>query len=347
MANSSLTAIRTKIRRLTRSQSSSQVSDAEINEYVNTFIQYDLPSELRLIDNKKTFKFYTRPNQDKYETLNLVPGPGVDPLSQYKQIETATFGPVYVGGYRVSFSQSKEEFYARWPFFNQQLQIATGDGVTTNFTGTLANIPVLPNNVVFSSIDTSGLQLVLQDTPVLTLLGVPTNDGNLQVPAIDPAVFIIDVANTINYVTGVYNITFATAPAAGQPVYILAYPYVATRPTSMLFFDNTFFLRPVPNIPYPVEIEVYIRPTELLANNDTPDLEQWWQYIAYGAAIKLLQDKSDTDTVQQIFPEFKRQELMVLRRTLVQQGEDRAATIYSQQTSLSGAPWGWWNGFGN
>ena len=40
MADSTLNAIRIKIRRITRSPSPSQISDATIDEYVNTFIHY-------------------------------------------------------------------------------------------------------------------------------------------------------------------------------------------------------------------------------------------------------------------------------------------------------------------
>jgi hypothetical protein len=99
----------------------------------------------------------------------------------------------------------------------------------------------------------------------------------------------------------------------------------------MLYFDDAFVLRPVPDKVYPVEFEVYRRPSELLAVNASPELEQWWQYIAYGAAKKIFEDQSDMDSVQQIMPEFKQQERLVLRRTIVQQTNERVATIYTDQ----------------
>jgi hypothetical protein len=113
----------------------------------------------------------------------------------------------------------------------------------------------------------------------------------------------------------------------------------------MLFFHDTFTFRPVPDQVYPVQMEVYYRPTELLASNQSPELEEWWQYIAYGAAIKLLQDRSDFDSVQQLLPEYKNQERLCLRRTIVQQTEERTATIYINSLSGSGGQnWGQ-NGF--
>jgi hypothetical protein len=68
MADSSLVAIRTKVRRLTRSPSTAQISDAQIDEYVNTFIQYDFPEQIRLSALRTVLTFYTQPGVDVYET---------------------------------------------------------------------------------------------------------------------------------------------------------------------------------------------------------------------------------------------------------------------------------------
>jgi hypothetical protein len=81
-------------------------------------------------------------------------------------------------------------------------------------------------------------------------------------------------------------------------------------------------------------MEVDRQPTELLAANTSPDIEQWWQYIAYGAAKKILEDRMDMETVAKIAPEFKMQERLALRRTLVQNKSQRTPTIYTEQASL-------------
>lgn len=68
MANSTLAAIQTKVRRLTRTPSTAQLSVADLNEYINTFILYDFPEHLRLFDLRTTFTFTTQPFQDTYPT---------------------------------------------------------------------------------------------------------------------------------------------------------------------------------------------------------------------------------------------------------------------------------------
>lgn len=322
MADSTLNAIRIKIRRLTRSPSEAQIMDAQIDEYINTFIQYDFPEHLRLFNLRETHTFYAEAYIDTY-TTNSFPN---TPLFDFKQIYLTVHDPVYVAGYQVKFSQDRNEYFRWWPFNNDIRQIDMGDGVTFTYTGTLPAIPVLRNNVTFTAINSVNQTLNLND------------DGNGNI------VGDIGVGpNTIDYVTGVFTITFSAPPGPNQPIWAETVPYQPSRPTSILFFQDTFTLRPVPDKGYPVQFEVYRRPTELLATNQSPELEEWWQYIAYGAAKKVFEDRSDGDSVDLIMPEFKKQETLVLRRTIVQQTKERTSTIYSDSIDQGVGPtynWG-------
>jgi len=313
MADSTLAAVRTKVRRLTRSPSTTQLSNADIDEYVNTFIQYDFPEHLKLHTLRDNFVFYTEPDVDTY-------GTGVvDP-----DVYINTDKPVYVAGRPVVFSQSQEQFYNMYPKQNQISSIGTtGDGVTVAFNGTLSAIPVLKNHVMFSSIDATNDGLELHDDGAGNLTG----DGN----------------GTINYLTGAYTLNFGVAPAAGTAIESQTVPYRAAQPDTILYFKNEIIMRPVPDKPYRVELQVYIRPTELLAAGNSPDLEQWWQYIAYGAAKKVFEDRSDLESTALLMPEFKKQEALVLRRAIVQQTKERTSTIYTQQLDQDFKGFGWRN----
>ncbi len=324
MADSTLLAIRNKVRRLTRSPSVAQITDAEINEYVNTFVLYDFPEHLRLFSLRKTFTFYTDPGTDVYETGSTA----TSPLTDFNNTYITTHDPVYVAGYKALFTQSRDQFYGMYPFTNSIVSTGkTGDGVTTAFSGTLSSVPVLKNNVLFVSVNSVGDGLKLFDdgaSPTGTLSG--------------------DGTGFITYETGSYILNFSSAPANGETIYSETVPYVAARPDAILYFDNTFIVRPVPDKVYPIVMEVYKQPTALLAGA-SPDLEQWWQYIAYGAAKKVFEDRTDSESIQDIMPEFKQQEALVLRRTIVQQTKDRVATIYTEGIG-SGYGAGWWSGNG-
>lgn len=344
MAQVTLGDMIVKVRRLARVLTAAQVSDADIINYINLGILYDFPSELKLFNLRKTFTFYTAPNIDTYgnNTVNAN-----EPMFNFNNFILQSSDPVYIAGYPSTFCQSRQEFFNYWPIVQIRQILAVGDGVTTNFTGTLPQIPVLQNQVQFTSIDVNGLGTGLTAYAVIGANGLQTQDGNLYDinGPINMAPIVVIPTNTINFVTGVYNITFTTAPASGENMYVLAVQYAPARPQAVLFFDQTFTVRPIPDGVYPVIIESQVRPTALIANNQVPELEQWFEYICYLAARKVCQDRNDLDTVTMLQPEFERQEAMVLRRTLIQQGDKRSATIYSSQSSLSGTYGPWYRRF--
>lgn len=352
MADSTLTAIRTKVRRLTRSLSTAQLSEAQLDEYINTFVLYDFPEHLRLFNLRRTFEFFTEPFIDVYETSDDVN----NPLFNFKNKYITVHPPIYIAGYEALFCEDRNQFFGIYPMINSIASIgATGDGATLQFTGVVntqqANIPnnliqnilLLRNNVLFSSIDANGNGLAMIDFPINPTI------GNLYIPGESPISEVLqDPNNYINYVTGQFVVTFNTAPATGVPINSQTVLVQPSLPQSMLFFDGKFTLRPVPDMPYRVQMEVYVRPVELLANNQSPDLQEWWQYIAYGAAKKVFEDKMDTESIQQIIPEFKKQENLIQRRTIVQQTSQRTSTIYSEQNSTAGAYGaGWFSGGGS
>jgi hypothetical protein len=334
-ATNNLDTIRQKVRRLTRSPSEASLSTADIDQYINTFILYDMPQHLRLFDLHTTLTFFTEPFIDTYSTNTTDP---TNALYDFKNKYINVIQPIYIAGYKVWLSESREQFFNVYPMINSISLQASGDGVTTSFVGNVNNNGnpnnafnaspnyILANQVLFSSIDSNNLGLELHDDGLGNLIG--------------------DGSGTINYITGAFSLTYSRAPGAGIPINSQTVPYVPSLPQAVCFFDDYFILRPVPDQPYRVNMEVFIQPTQLLTSSDDPDINQWWQYYAYGAAKKVFEDRMDTDSIQQIMPEFKKQESLVLRKTIVQQTSQRTATIYGEQTGNNGSynGWGWGGG---
>jgi hypothetical protein len=360
---STLANIQTKVRRLTRNPSASQLSDDDLNQYINTFTVYDMPEHLRLFNLRTTFTFYCSPYIDTYVTDTSIPA--TDPLYDFQNRYLTIHPPVYIAGYQSFFSQSREQFYSIYPLVNSINSIGTaGDGATTQFTGVVnpqglttpvpfpngqnQQVVLLRDNVLFSSVNTAGMGLSLVDVPVVDAgTGYQTTNGNLYIPGQEPVIppTVVDPNNTINYLTGVFTLTFLTAPRSGQPIDSQIIPLNAALPQAMLFYDNKFVLRPIPDQPYAINFEAYVRPTYFMSTSSNPQLNEWWQYIALGTAIKILNDRLDIDTVALITPEYKKQESLVLRRTLIQYTNERAATIYTEQTGWGGqGGWGWGGG---
>ena len=70
-----LQTIRNKTRRLTRMYTEAEITDSELDDYINTFIQYDFPEHIKLFSLKETFTFYTQANVDVYDSTNTTYDP--------------------------------------------------------------------------------------------------------------------------------------------------------------------------------------------------------------------------------------------------------------------------------
>ena len=327
---STLDNIRTKIRRITRSPSISQISNAQLDEYINTFILYDFPEHLRLFSLRILLTFYTQPGVDVYDTNTTVT---TDPLYNFKNKYVAVHPPVFMAGIQCYYTQWRDVFYGMWPQTNtiKDTQLR-GNNTSGPFTGTVTSprsgVPfILQRNVNFNCLDTNGTSMIMVDVPISNTIG---NLTQANVPLVAPFDTTQNPNNYINYVTGEYVITFPTLTQVSAPLYFEGILYQPGKPIGMLYYDNKFTIRPVPDKTYSIQIEVDIRPTTLMESTDIPEIAQWWQYIVYGAAKKIFEDRMDMDSVQMIMPEFKQQERLVLRTTLTQQANERTVTIYTQ-----------------
>src|SRR5690348_14427063 len=141
MPINTLQAIQQKARRLTRSMSEAVLSTTDLNNYINTFLLYDLPEHLRLFESRTTFTFVCNPYQDVYYTDEVHNVP-TSPLYNFQNLYITVHPPLYIAGYESMYSQSREQFFGVYPKVNSIQSIGTaGDGVTTAFSGTIPNAP--------------------------------------------------------------------------------------------------------------------------------------------------------------------------------------------------------------
>lgn len=329
---STLAAIRTKVRRLTGRPSPQQITDAQIDDYVNIFYQFDFPEHLRVFSNTSTFTFITEANVDQYNMLAVDPanptynelvvefdGANESAANVYYNLQP----PVHIAGYQSFYSQSREQFFRTYPALGDITTSVTGDGSTGPYTFTLTNIPFLQNSMTIGAIDSNGDTVKVIDSPQ------SRTTGNWVINNSTTA-----VTGSINYITGVGTITFANAIPSGNEITIIHTPYAANRPSAVLFYENIITVRPVPDKVYPVQFNAFLLPSALLSSTANPVLKQWWQYLAYGASKKIFEDSQDVDGLEVLMPGFKEQENLVLNRHIVQQTNERVATIFTEMTAF-------------
>ncbi len=370
-ASATLSNIRQKVRNVAAMPSSNQLSDPEIDFYINTYLIYDFPEHLRLQSLHTNYSFFTEPNRDTYDF----------PVEQYISLNK----PVYVNGYQIEYSQSQEMFYNLWPKIEFTQQVGTGDGATAApVLNALTNLPALQQTVSLSTIIGGNTISFIDDgsgffiSEPFTIIGITNaasavvtlnttnhpfivgdsifisqvygmtqiNGGPYTVTAVAGANVTINVNSTafgtydagggmqlqqgtINYTTGAITMNWGTPPDNGAPIYSSYFPYVASRPRSVLFYHNQMVFRPVPDQAYEVKTEVFQVPTQLLANSQSPEIGQWWQLIALGAALKIFEDTQNLEDYANVFPLYQQQETLANRRTVQQQKSQRVSTPYT------------------
>lgn len=138
-ASSDLAIIRQKVRNVTGTSSPNELSDTEIDFYINTYLVYDFPEHLRLKTLHTNYVFFTQPNIDKYDF----------PVEQFISVQK----PVYCAGYELEYMQRQDYFYNLWPKINFLQQVGTGDGVTiAPVLSNLTNLPALRGCVSLSTV---------------------------------------------------------------------------------------------------------------------------------------------------------------------------------------------------
>ena len=278
-----LANIRTKVRNVTGSPSSDQISDSTLNDYINNYYVFTMPFELKQQIQNNFLAFKTTPG------VNVYAFPGGYFTDQ---------PGAYADGFPLIFYQDPDIFYQDWPQQYAVNNIATGNGIINNFTGGLQNPPIIIGTLFFAADDADGFQQLLSDNGDGTLSG--------------------DGTGTINYLTGAYDITFNVAPAASAVIYGKYQGYSGNRPQGVLFYENQFTFMPVPDQAYQIQMQGYIKPILLVTDSDTPTQPEWGPLIAYGASLEIFQDRGDTENYDRYFTVFKRFENVALGRTVQQ-----------------------------
>jgi len=323
-----LLEMRNTVRRMTARYSPAQMPDTQIDRYINLAYTLHFPEQFKNLKLTKPYVFTTIPNVDTYPFLYEN-----NPTNNQGQAVVATPGnitispPVYCQGYILRYYQDKTTFYNRWPKLTVNQQIALGTGTLFNYTGIIPSFPFLRAQqdifgnvteaaVIISGFDNSGFNFSISDSPQAN-----SNTG-----------LLVDTSNSIvgqvNYVTGAY--TFTLVIPSGAAIYASVVPYQSSRPTDVIFYNQQITFRPIPQQVYQVEFQISQQPTDLIANSDAPELDEWYLFICAIAAKLIYTDFPDPEGMAYLMPIYQDQLQMAQRRSLRQMGSQRAQTIFSQ-----------------
>lgn len=350
-ANSTYAAIENKVRELTASPGQSQLASTDIQTRTNVFLTQDFPNAIKTDQLRDVYTFYTAPYIDRYPIdMNFIQG---------------VREPFYVDGIRGFFYKDRTQFYnlfPKWPTLSYPIN---GDGTTQSFTFTSNNVPFFRKSVTLGGTDTQGNAIFVADDGNGNLQYILPNpqDSNPQqnVYPAKPGLYNTNIGNPglknvqnigiVDYITGSFSIDFTSVtiagysviPASGTRMNLFVSWYSTARPYAMLFWNNEIIIRPTPKLIHQCQIEVYMTPVQFLQTSDTPILNQYWQYIAYGVAREILRDRQDIEGLSNLEEGFLRQEALVLEKQATEEVGQRNATIFSSTQQVQGWNnfWGW------
>ncbi len=220
--------------------------------------------------------------------------------------------------------------------------IATGvnqDPPLTDNAHAAANIASVPTTsvdaaVFLTSIDATGANVVVSDSG--WFLEGAVNYGLLMQPGAAPfgnsalPGGYSTTSNTINYLTGQVNVQFPVSIPSGNNINAQVFFFQTGLPRGVLYYNNTLTLRAPPDVQYLVEIDAYLSPAAFFNTADAIPFGYMAEYIARGAARKILSDTGDIEQFQFYEPLFKEQELLVWKRSQRIFTSSRTESIYSQ-----------------
>lgn len=218
-------------------------------------------------------------------------------------------------------------------------QIAAAQASPTNpqFVQCIPVISSIPQ-LYITSIDATGQNIVVQDSGLFLadninygLLIQPGKapNGNLTLTAATGPNYSTTV-NTVNYLSGTANVTFPVAIPAGNNINVKCVFYQTGLPRAILYYNNIIYLRNPPDNQYTVELTAYLSPAAFLNSSQSVQFGYMCEYLARGAARKILSDTGDVEQFNFYEPLFREQELLVWKRSQRQFTSTRTQTLYSQ-----------------
>lgn len=280
----SLADIRQKVRQVTGRFSSNELTNTQLDDYINKYYTLTFPSEVKLEQKHVYFEFTTSANQAFYD----------QPETTFTNFEP----PATINNLSMFWYQDPSFFFENNPLQYTFLTPWTGDGSTVTFTTTVTGFPIYPGTLTID--DTVELFQDTNEDWQITDVTITGDQGGTA---------------TINYDTGSVSVTFATAPTNGQNIKLNYVLFQPGRPESILMYNNQFQLFPVPDQAYIIKMRAYSVVTELVNATDTPDLNEWGPMIAYGASRDIFSDFGELDAYAETTQLYKEQKNYVLTRT--------------------------------
>lgn len=308
-----------EVRTLIQFSNQSNMPDSTILKYLNRWWQISLPQGFTHFALKSEYSFLTVQGQSNYPF----------PIDLYLN-ET---GIIYCDALPMKFYQDPNAFANVYNTNRTNATAAYGDGTKGIYEGTLTNVPlisgysdafgILHSQVYFKTTAAIGTPITLYDNGVGGLEG--------------------DGTGSINYATGAYTLLFDSDVLEGAPIYVNSTYYAQGRPFSVLFFQNTFTLRSVPDRPYLISCNTYLVPSYFTSVTQEIPIAQYFDIMARGTALRIATTLKDEYQVRFLKGMYDESMVDVQNITTRQRGNQRPSTQFYNPNPYTSVNQAWAN----
>lgn len=305
-----------EVRVLIQFANQGNMPDSTLLQYLNRWWQISLPQSFTHFALKTSYSFMTTKGQPNYAF----------PIDLYLNVS----GGVFCDGLLMQYYQDPNQFARMYNTNRNNTNLAVGDGTIGQYSGVVTSAPFIPGyvdsfgvihpQVIFTATSNVGDVLTVYDNGS----GVLEGDGS----------------GTIDYQTGAYAILFSAPVADGSVIYADTAYFTQGRPWAVLFFDNTFVLRSIPDRPYFISCSVYSIPTAFSATTDVIPINAYFDIMARGTALRIVSALKDVGQMQILTMMYKESMLDVQNITTRQRGNQRPSTqFYNPSPGMINQAW--------
>ena len=356
------------VRRIVKTSSNEAVQTNLIIDYINRFWLMDMSLRVELFDLKTKYQFLMTPGIVSYNMplYQVQEEPGEQSIAPFP-VYQGFLAPIIVNGIQVPFYTQRTLFYRNWTNYPQPVeQVATGDGNTQTFAFNISYNPLIPANVDITGIQATGAVLdpifaadgnLIETIPVTSVtsqifISYTSADGQNVVVAdsgqfysggndghLRGLLMLKGLApygnqslgsyaynqNIVDYNDGFISVTFPEVP-----IQVQCFSIQQGIPTSSLYYNNQLTFLAPPDKAYLVETDCYLTPAAFLSTDQAVPFGYMAEYIARGAARKMLSDTGDVEQFAFYELLFREQENLVLRRSSRTKTSTPTPNIFNQ-----------------
>lgn len=283
-----LQRLRIKTRRYVARLSPERAKNQEVDEFIFEAMRYDLPEDLSFSCLQDIFHLVTIPNVGVYDlTTMCCTDEDCRLIDRYETFEESA----KLGGDCLSWVENSTIF-SNANYQTKRTKIG-GTGTPSSYFIEIEK-PILPGS----------LQLYIA-RPLQDYIFYSDNFQHRNLGILESCLKNPEDKGYIQYIQGTIQLTLQDIVPKDNEIGVIYKTYRSGKPTQIAFDERRFFLHPVPDDVYVIDIPCHKNPKRLREDTDYPEIDKWGDWIALQAARRIFRESWNFDAINEMMAELE------------------------------------------